>query len=132
MISNSLWAALALLGGLATAGPYQPDVVDKLAQDSMSKVKSWLAKNPQGECTLETAIRRKEWSDLTAAQRKEYIAAVLCLQNTPAKTSSQAPGAKSRFDDYVVVHVQQTPRNHGSVIQLLLQPINILLNSLTM
>ena len=48
-------------------------------------------------------------------ERKEYTDAVLCLQSKPALTSAQAPGAKSRFDDYVVVHIQQTPRNHGSV-----------------
>lgn len=53
--------------------------------------------------------------DLTLAQRKEYTNAVLCLMSKPALTSSAAPGAKSRFDDYIVVHVQQTPRNHGSV-----------------
>ena len=53
--------------------------------------------------------------DLTKVQRKEYIDAVLCLQSKPPLTAHQAPGAKSRFDDYVVVHVQQTLRNHGSV-----------------
>lgn len=53
--------------------------------------------------------------DLTKVQRKEYIDAVLCLQSKPPLTAHQAPGAKSRFDDYVVVHVQQTHRNHGSV-----------------
>lgn len=53
--------------------------------------------------------------DLTKVQRKEYIDAVLCLQSKPPLTAHQAPGAKSRYDDYVVVHVQQTHRNHGSV-----------------
>ncbi|KAM7211037.1 hypothetical protein V8F06_013585 [Rhypophila decipiens] len=117
MLSNTFWAAMALFGGLATAG-YPPDVVDKLAKDSMSKVKDWLAKNPQGECNLKTAIRRKEWSDLTKKERKEYISAVLCLQSKPSKMSAEAPGTKSRFDDYVVVHLQQTMRNHGSTFFL--------------
>lgn len=115
MLTATAWATLALFAGLSTAGTYPPDIVDKLAQDSLSKVKDWLAKNPQGQCTLETAIRRREWSDLTESQRKEYTNAVLCLQSKPPKTSAQAPGAKSRFDDYVVVHIQQTNRNHGSV-----------------
>ena len=56
--------------------------------------------------------------DLTKQQRKEYTDAVLCLQSKPALTSATAPGAKSRFDDYVVVHVQQTMRNHGSTFFL--------------
>jgi len=115
MITTTVWATLALFAGFSTAASYPPDIVDKLAQDSLSKVKDWLAKNPQGECTLETAIRRREWSDLTESQRKEYTKAVLCLQSKPPLTSAQAPGAKSRFDDYVVVHIQQTNRNHGSV-----------------
>ncbi|KAK4182839.1 hypothetical protein QBC35DRAFT_518606 [Podospora australis] len=108
-----LWT-VALFAGVAAAQTYLPDAVDILAKESLSKVKDWLAKNPQGSCTLETAVRRKEWSDLTVAQRKAYTDAVLCLQSKPAKTTSSAPGAKSRFDDYIVVHIQQTPRNHGS------------------
>lgn len=56
--------------------------------------------------------------DLTKQQRKEYTDAVLCLQSKPALTSATAPGARSRFDDYIVVHVQQTMRNHGSTFFL--------------
>ncbi|KAK5659064.1 hypothetical protein OQA88_1152 [Cercophora sp. LCS_1] len=108
----------ALFAGLAVSQAYPPDEVDNLAKESLPKLKEWLAKNPQGSCTLETAIRRKEWSDLTKAERKEYTDAVLCLQSKPALTSSAAPGAKSRFDDYIVVHIQQTPRNHGSTFFL--------------
>ncbi|KAK3314139.1 hypothetical protein B0H66DRAFT_584492 [Apodospora peruviana] len=96
------------------ASTYPPDVVDRLAESSLPLLKEWLAKNPQGNCTLETASKRKEWSDLTPTQRQEYTSAVLCLMDKPALTSKQAPGAKSRFDDYVTVHIQQTPRNHGS------------------
>ncbi|KAK4664743.1 uncharacterized protein QC763_506690 [Podospora pseudopauciseta] len=112
-----LWTT-TFLASLVAAQTYPPDVVDQLAAASLPKVKEWLAKNPQGNCTLETAVRRKEWMDLTLAQRKEYTNAVLCLMSKPALTSSAAPGAKSRFDDYIVVHVQQTPRNHGSTFFL--------------
>ncbi|KAK4160487.1 hypothetical protein QBC43DRAFT_359393 [Cladorrhinum sp. PSN259] len=116
MVQITLWTA-TLLAGLATAQKnpaYPPNVVDKLVTDSLPKIKEWLAKNPQGTCTLETAVRRKEWSDLTLAQRKEYTNAVLCLMSKPSLTQSAAPGARSRFDDYIVIHVQQTMRNHGS------------------
>ncbi|TPX17312.1 uncharacterized protein E0L32_012226 [Thyridium curvatum] len=107
---------LALLFGLSAAGIYPPDVVDKLAEDGMVKLKEYMSMNPaNGGCTLETAVKRKEWSDLSIEERKDYIQAVLCLQSRPAKTSARAPGAKSRFDDYVVVHIQQTPAVHGSV-----------------
>ncbi|KAL2151694.1 hypothetical protein VTH82DRAFT_6792 [Thermothelomyces myriococcoides] len=117
MVLSKVWGAV-LLAGVAVAQTYPPDVVDELAKESLPKLKEWLEKNPQGECTLETAVRRREWSDLTLEERKAYIDAVLCLQSKPALTSDQAPGAKSRFDDYVVIHMQQTPRNHGSTFFL--------------
>ncbi|KAK3367888.1 hypothetical protein B0H63DRAFT_87371 [Podospora didyma] len=117
MLQSSLWAA-ALFTGSAMAGPYPPDAVDKLAEASMSKLKDWLAKNPQLDCTVETASVRKEWSDLTETERKAYTSAVLCLMEKPGLMTAQAPGAKSRFDDYVAIHIQQTPRNHGSAFFL--------------
>jgi hypothetical protein len=46
---------------LASAGAYPPDVVDILQQKSIPKLKEWLRKHPQGNCTYETAARRKEW-----------------------------------------------------------------------
>ncbi len=45
-------------------------------------------------------------SDLTVAERQDYIKAVLCLQSKPPKVSKAiAPGAKSRFDDFVAFHM---------------------------
>ncbi|KAK4446285.1 hypothetical protein QBC34DRAFT_470052 [Podospora aff. communis PSN243] len=117
MLSNSVLFAAAF-AGQALAGAYPPDAVDQLATASLPKLREWLAKNPQGNCTLENAIRRKEWGDLSKAERKAYTDAVLCLQSKPPLTAHQAPGAKSRFDDYIVVHVQQTNRNHASTFFL--------------
>jgi len=97
-----------------TAAPCAGDKVDQLAAASLPKLEEWLAKNPQGNCTLETAIRRREWGDLSKQERKAYTDAVLCLQSKPPLTGHLAPGARSRFDDYVVVHMQQTPINHDS------------------
>jgi len=53
--------ACALFACLAIAGNYPPDKVDDLVAASLPKIKEYLARNPQGNCTLETAIRRKEW-----------------------------------------------------------------------
>ncbi|GAB1316986.1 Tyrosinase copper-binding domain-containing protein [Madurella fahalii] len=107
-----------IFADVAAAGAYPPDDVDKLVTSSLPKLQEYLVKNPQGGCTLETAVRRKEWGDLSEQERKAYTDAVLCLMSKPALTSAQAPGAKSRFDDYVVVHIQQTPRNHGTTFFL--------------
>jgi tyrosinase len=61
-------------------------------------------------------------------QRQEYVQAVLCLMSLPAKTKSQAPGARTRFDDYVVVHIQKTPIAHNNVC--ILSPYMIRLQNL--
>jgi len=54
--------------------------------------------------------------DLSKQERKDYTDAVLCLQSKgPALTASLAPGARSKFDDYVVIHILQTGINHDSV-----------------
>ncbi|GJN69657.1 hypothetical protein PLICBS_003707 [Purpureocillium lilacinum] len=50
---------------------------------------------------------------LTEAERLDYVNAVKCLQGLPARTpESVATGAKSRFDDFIVTHVQQTLTIH--------------------
>lgn len=52
---------------------------------------------------------------LSKQERLDYINAVKCLQKLPPKTpASVAPGAKSRFDDFIVTHIQQTLTIHYS------------------
>lgn len=50
---------------------------------------------------------------LSVKERKNYIAAVKCLQSKPAKTPQElVPGAKTRFDDFVATHINQTMAIH--------------------
>lgn len=50
---------------------------------------------------------------LSRAERLAYIDAVKCLQAKPSKyPEGAAPGAKSRYDDFVVVHINQTLEIH--------------------
>jgi hypothetical protein len=54
--------------------------------------------------------------DLTTDERDDYIKSVLCLMSAPSKLSAtQFPGAKTRYDDFVVVHMNMTPSVHGTV-----------------
>ncbi len=54
--------------------------------------------------------------DMPAADRKAYIAAMLCIMKKPSKLdATKFPGAKSRYDDFVVVHMNQTLSIHGTV-----------------
>jgi len=48
--------------------------------------------------------------------KKTYIAAVKCLQSKPSIADpSFAPGARTRYDDFVAVHINQTLSIHGTV-----------------
>jgi tyrosinase len=51
----------ALFAVIVASQAYPPDEVDQLVKASLPKLQEWLAKNPQGNCTLDNAIRRKEW-----------------------------------------------------------------------
>jgi tyrosinase len=54
--------------------------------------------------------------NLSGKERFDYTNAVLCLQKKQAKTpSSLVPGAKSRFDDFVAAHINQTMTIHYTV-----------------
>ncbi|KAF2185557.1 Di-copper centre-containing protein [Zopfia rhizophila CBS 207.26] len=97
--------------------PYPLDEVDKLAEEAVPKFEAYLKKNPsKSGCTLETATRRKEWTDLSVPQREEYIRAVLCLQSKPPKLASKAkyPGALSRYDDFVATHETYAMELHST------------------
>ena len=53
---------------------------------------------------------------LSKAQRKSYIAAVQCLQDSDSLLApGVSAGSKTLFDDFVFVHLQQTPAIHFTV-----------------
>jgi tyrosinase len=52
---------------------------------------------------------------MTKPDRRAYIEAVQCLRTLPAKSDkSWAAAAKTRFDDFVAIHVNQTMYIHGN------------------
>ncbi|KAK4247294.1 tyrosinase-like protein [Corynascus novoguineensis] len=66
-------------------------------------------------CTVDKLIFRREYGSLSEDERLAYVNAVKCLQNKPPRTpATVAPGARSRFDDFVVTHIQQTLDIHYS------------------
>ena len=55
-------------------------------------------------------------------ERLAYIKAVKCILEAPSKfPAGKYPGAKSRYDDFVVVHMNTTPSVHGSKFHALAQ-----------
>lgn len=70
-------------------------------------------------CRSENTVTRKEWGSLTLSERSSYIDAVLCMQSSPSQLdNTQVPGAKTRLDDFVATHVNQTRSIHISGIFL--------------
>lgn len=67
-------------------------------------------------CTSKNVQVRRNWRAFSSKQKRAFIRAVRCLQRRPAQTPSKlAPGAKTRYDDFVATHINQTGQIHYSV-----------------
>ncbi|KXX74634.1 Grixazone synthase [Madurella mycetomatis] len=126
MKASSLLAGLLPLASLISAAPNggggngnDPEVVaarriDKLHKEYQKYVRQTIKHRTTG-CTKNNILKRKEWSALSQSERASYIAAVHCLANATGTTPvSEIPGARTRYDDFVGVHLQQTLFVHGS------------------
>ncbi|KAF2491927.1 Di-copper centre-containing protein [Lophium mytilinum] len=66
--------------------------------------------DPRTTCTKVSA--RKEWRALGNSEKLAYIAAVKCLKTKPALTSRDFSGVRSRFDDFLATHINNTDFIH--------------------
>ncbi|KAI1127771.1 Di-copper centre-containing protein [Nemania abortiva] len=97
------------------------DLNDQALDALQSQLNETLAANAtekrssSSKCTLFNARVRRDWNTFTTAQKKAYIAAVKCLQSKPSIADPTfAPGARTRYDDFVAVHINQTLTIHGT------------------
>ncbi|KAK6437493.1 hypothetical protein LTR95_006310 [Oleoguttula sp. CCFEE 5521] len=113
---STVWAALLSL--LAVTEAWQPALTrktDKLFAEGMRNLyASERGHHGHTGCSIKNAAVRKEWLTLTPHEKKDYIRAVKCLQSKPALSSATVPGAKTRYDDFVGVHIQQTFTIHAT------------------
>lgn len=77
------------------------------------------ARELDGSCTYENAAVRTEFRAMSNEKRKEFTDAVTCLKNTPpqvmtADQSSEFAGVKSRYDEYVATHIENTLNIHAT------------------
>ncbi|KAK6080982.1 tyrosinase central domain protein [Seiridium cupressi] len=67
------------------------------------------------DCDILKVGIRREYSTLSDKEKLAYTSAVKCLMSKPAQTpSDQIPGAKSRYDDFVGTHINQTLSIHAT------------------
>ncbi|ORY12393.1 hypothetical protein BCR34DRAFT_299575 [Clohesyomyces aquaticus] len=123
-VFNAFVASLCIFSGLSTATPLSKrqsldlatiqtqaaantlKVLDGTLSDGLTRGKG---------CNKDTLAIRKEYGDLSKDERKEYIRAVKCILSKPSKLpAGKYPGAKSRYDDFVVVHMNMTPSVHST------------------
>ena len=111
----SALTAAALLGTTSATlwKPGDTAGTDRLARNAIQNIEAHHHASPT--CNPSNTYVRKEWLSLTPKEKKAYIAAVKCLQSKPAISGALAPGAKSRFDDFVATHINQTLTIHGTV-----------------
>jgi hypothetical protein len=83
------------------------------------------ARELEGDCTYENAAVRTEFRAMSNEMRKQFTDSVTCLKNMPPKASAEdltsyagASGAnhgiKSRYDEYVATHIENTFKIHNT------------------
>ena len=85
---------------------------DELAGRALSN--AYAQSSRDGACDVLKAVVRREWSSLSDADKKDYIDANLCLMSLPARSGDFAPGARSRYDDFVAQHINLTLSIHAT------------------
>jgi hypothetical protein len=110
-------AATSLLAASACAWtPSSTNGTDRLAAKGLANLKRHHASlNYTSSCDISKAPVRKEWLSLSDDEKIAYINAVKCLMDKPSISGAAIPGAKSRFDDFVGVHINQTLSIHATV-----------------
>ncbi|KAH7320654.1 hypothetical protein B0I35DRAFT_198537 [Stachybotrys elegans] len=109
-------AAPQSTAGVKDAASFLAHLTEEAASSLKPRHGSGESKSLPGKgCTLSNARIRRDWERISKKERKEYIKAVKCLQSLPAKSNpSFAPGARTRYDDFVATHINQTLSIHGT------------------
>lgn len=119
---------VSVLTGSSTFVPASTTGTDELAAQALRTLRRFESSQPQGygaSCNLRTAYRRREWDTFSAKEKRHYIDAVLCLMDKPSISGDLAPGARSRYDDFLATHINQTATIHGTVSMIVCIALDI-------
>jgi tyrosinase len=110
-------AAVSLLAVSAHAWkPSSTNGTDRLAAIGKAKLEKYHAASySNSSCNINNTAVRKEWLSLSDEEKIAYTDAVKCLMELPSISGEAIPGARSRFDDFIAVHINQTPFIHVTV-----------------
>jgi hypothetical protein len=115
-LTNTIAAASLLAVSAHAWEPSQTNGTDRLAHHGLANLRRHHAHlNSTTSCQIGTAAVRKEWLSLSDDEKIAYTNAVKCLMDKPSISGAAVPGAKSRFDDFVGVHINQTLSIHATV-----------------
>ncbi|KAF6791402.1 FAD-binding domain-containing protein [Colletotrichum sojae] len=120
LFASVVAAAVGLLSAPVAASPIESrDVLADLQVQAMDALKLGEAESGSasrlGSCNIFNARYRRDWEALSAQEKKSYIGAVQCLQKLPSKSDPELfPGARSRYDDFVAVHINLTSTIHAT------------------
>ncbi|ETS77744.1 hypothetical protein PFICI_09806 [Pestalotiopsis fici W106-1] len=59
-------------------------------------------------CSADAAVIRKEYGQLTDAEKLSFVAAVQCVMAKPSIMNDVVPATTNKFDDFAAVHVNNT------------------------
>ncbi|KAF5675193.1 tyrosinase [Fusarium heterosporum] len=121
-ISFGILSALLGTSCLVAAAPTETSARDLLLNlnDKATSALKDIEKQPSkrsgnNKCTIFNASIRRDWRTLSKEEKKAYISAVQCIREKPSKADPAfAPGARTRYDDFVAVHIKQTTKIHGT------------------
>ncbi|KXH67778.1 tyrosinase central domain-containing protein [Colletotrichum salicis] len=92
------------------------DALAQLAANSLANSKALhqhLGGFANSTCTTDKVRVRREWRTLPAEQRRAFVAAIECMQSSPSLYEPEMmPAAKTLYDDFVAIHLKQTPVIH--------------------
>jgi tyrosinase len=89
--------------------------LNREALEALQALESGSNAKRSAACSIKTATVRKDWAALSKKERKDYIDAVKCLQKAPGKSDPNwAPGVRTRYDDFVAIHIDLTTQIHGT------------------
>ncbi|KAI4948928.1 hypothetical protein J4E91_005390 [Alternaria rosae] len=117
-LSSLSTALLAFASAAQSLAVERRDLLSDLQNQALENLKA-AEKNgtleKRGSCSIFNASVRKDWAIMSAKERKAYISAVQCMFDAPSQSDpALVPGAKTRYDDFVAQHINQTLAIHGT------------------